>query len=60
MRKSREIVFNQLYQNPIVPILGYKLRLHIQSCQSDSTYQAKFDNNPGKYERKSNWYLQNK
>ena len=54
-----EIAFNQLYQKPNSSLLlGYKLRLHLYNLANlnpDSTYQAKFDNNPGKYERKSKW-----
>jgi outer membrane protein assembly factor BamA len=54
-----EIVFNQLYQKPnSTLLLGYKLRLHLYNLANlnpDSTYQAKFTNNPGKYERKSKW-----
>jgi hypothetical protein len=54
-----EIAFNQLYQKPNSTLfLGYKLRLHLYNLANlnpDSTYQAKFDNNPGKYERKSKW-----
>ncbi|MDG2431474.1 BamA/TamA family outer membrane protein [Flavobacterium sp.] len=54
-----EIVFNQLYQKPNSSLfLGYKLRLHLYNLANlnpDSTYQAKFDKNPGKYERKSKW-----
>jgi hypothetical protein len=39
-------------------LLGYKLRLHLYNLANlnpDLIYQAKFDNNPGKYERKSKW-----
>ena len=56
---SDEIVFNQLYQKPnSTLLLGYKLRLNLYNLANlnpDSTYQAKFTNNPGKYERKSKW-----
>ena len=51
--------FNQLYQKPnSTLLLGYKLRLNLYNLANlnpDSTYQAKFTNNPGKYERKSKW-----
>lgn len=54
-----EIVFNQLYQKPNgTLLLGYKLRLHLYNLANlnpDSTYQAKFSKNPGKYKKKSNW-----
>ena len=53
-----EIVFNQLYQKPNSTFLGYRLRLNLYNLANlnpDSTYQAKFINNPGKYERKSKW-----
>ena len=49
-----EIVFNQLYQKPNSNVLGYRLRLNLYNLANlnpDSTYQAKFTNNPGKYER---------
>jgi outer membrane protein assembly factor BamA len=51
-------VTNQLYQKPNSSILGYRLRLNlfnIANPNPDSTYKAKFTNNPGKYERKSKW-----
>lgn len=53
-----ENVVNQLYQKPNSSILGYRLRLNLFNLANpnpDSTYQAKFANNPGKYERKSKW-----
>ena len=53
-----EIAFNQLYQKPNSNLLGYRLRLNLYNLANlnpDSTYQAKFTNNPGKYERKSKW-----
>ena len=55
---KEEIVFNQLYQKPNSTFLGYRLRLNLYNLANlnpDSTYQAKFTNNPGKYERKSKW-----
>lgn len=56
---SDENVFNQLYQKPnSTLLLGYRLRLNLYNLANqnpDSTYQAKFANNPGKYERKSKW-----
>jgi len=51
-----ENVFNQLYQKPNGSILGYHLRLNLFNLANpnpDSTYQAKFTNHPGKYERMS-------
>jgi hypothetical protein len=54
-----ENAFNQLHQKPnSTLLLGYRLRLNlynIANLNPDSTYQAKFANNPGKYERKSKW-----
>lgn len=53
-----ENVFNQLYQTPNGNLLGFPLRLNLYNMANlnpDSTYQAKFDNNPGKYERMSKW-----
>ncbi|TDE31189.1 MULTISPECIES: BamA/TamA family outer membrane protein [Flavobacterium] len=53
-----ENVFNQLYQKPNSTLLGYRLRLNLYNLANlnpDSTYQAKFTNNPGKFERKSKW-----
>jgi outer membrane protein assembly factor BamA len=54
-----EDVFNQLYQKPNSPLLlGFRLRLNLYNLANlnpDSTYQAKFTNHPGKYERKSKW-----
>jgi outer membrane protein assembly factor BamA len=53
-----EIVYNQLYQKPNSTLLGYRLRLNLYNLANlnpDSTYQAKFTNNPKKYERKSKW-----
>jgi outer membrane protein assembly factor BamA len=54
-----ENVFNQLYQKPnSTLLLGYRLRLNLYNLANlnpDSTYQAKFTNDPGKYERKSKW-----
>ena len=47
---------NQLYQKPNGTLLGYKLRLNLYNLANlnpDSTYQAKFKNNPGLYERQS-------
>ncbi|TDD76322.1 translocation and assembly module lipoprotein TamL [Flavobacterium caseinilyticum] len=53
-----ENVFDQLYQKPNSTFLGYRLRLNLYNLanlKADSTYQAKFTNNPGKFERKSKW-----
>lgn len=53
-----EDVFNQLYQKPNGTLLGYRLRLNLYNLANlnpDSTYQAKFTNNPEKYERKVKW-----
>jgi len=49
-------VINQLYQKPNSSILGYRLRLNLFNLAKpnpDSSYQAKFTNNPGKYEKQS-------
>lgn len=51
-----EIASNQMYQKPNGTLLGFKLRLNLYNLANlnpDSTYQAKFKNNPGKYERQS-------
>jgi outer membrane protein assembly factor BamA len=53
-----ENVFNQLYQKPNSTLLGYRLRLNLYNLANlnpDSTYQAKFTNNPEKFRRKSKW-----
>lgn len=53
-----EGVHNQLYQKPNGTLLGYRLRLNLYNLANlnpDSTYQAKFTNHPGKYERKAKW-----
>ena len=53
-----ENVTNQLYQKPNSNVLGYRLRLNLFNLANpnpDSTYQAKFTNHPGKYERKAKW-----
>ena len=53
---SDEIASNQMYQKPNGTLLGYKLRLNLYNLANlnpDSTYQAKFKNNPGKYERQA-------
>ena len=56
---KEENIFNQLYQKPnSTLLLGFRLRLNLYNLANlnpDSTYQAKFTNNPGKYERKSKW-----
>jgi len=49
-------VTNLLYQKPNSSILGYRLRLNLFNLanpNADSSYQAKFTNHPGKYERMS-------
>ena len=54
-----EIASNQMYQKPNGTLLGYKLRLNMYNLANlnpDSTYQAKFKNHPGKYERMSKIY----
>lgn len=54
-----ETASNQMYQKPNGKLLGYKLRLNLYNLANlnpDSTYQAKFKNNPGKYERMSKIY----
>jgi len=55
---KEEKLSNQLYQKPNTTLLGYRLRLNLYNLANlnpDSTYQAKFINNPKKYERKSKW-----
>jgi len=49
-----EIATNQMYQKPNGKLLGFKLRLNLYNLANlnpDSTYKAKFDNHPGRYER---------
>ncbi|MDQ6470410.1 BamA/TamA family outer membrane protein [Flavobacterium sp. LHD-80] len=49
-----EIATNQMYQKPNGKLLGFKLRLNLYNLANlnpDSTYQAQFDNHPGRYER---------
>ena len=53
-----ENVVNQLYQKPNSSLLGNHLRLNLFNLANpnpDSTYQAKFANNPRKHKRKSKW-----
>lgn len=53
-----ENTFNQLYQKPNGTLLGNRFRLNLYNLANlnpDSTYQAKFTNNPKKYERKVKW-----
>ncbi|AWG21232.1 hypothetical protein FFWV33_06630 [Flavobacterium faecale] len=55
---SEENVTNQLYQKPNGKLLGYPLRLNLYNLANlnpDSTYQAKFTADPGKFARKSKW-----
>jgi hypothetical protein len=55
--KSDDVI-NQLYQKPNSTLLGYRLRLslfNLANPNPDSSYQAKFTNHPGKYERESKW-----
>ncbi len=55
--KNDEVV-DQLYQKPNSSILGFRLRLNLFNLANpnpDSSYQAKFKNYPGKYERESKW-----
>jgi outer membrane protein assembly factor BamA len=55
---KEENVSNQLYQKPNNKILGYNLRLNLYNLANpnpDSTYQAKFAADSGKYKRKSKW-----
>lgn len=55
---KEEDITNQLYQKPNSDILGYRLRLNLFNLANpnpDSSYQAKFKNNPGRYERMSKW-----
>jgi outer membrane protein assembly factor BamA len=54
---KQEEVYSQLYQKPNSTLLfGLRFRLNLYNMANlnpDSTYQAKFKNNPGKYERMS-------
>ncbi|WP_432222834.1 BamA/TamA family outer membrane protein [Flavobacterium sp. TMP13] len=54
-----ENAYNQLYQKPNGKLLGFRLRLNLYNLANlnpDSTFQAKFDQNPGRYERLSKIY----
>jgi outer membrane protein assembly factor BamA len=56
--EKKDDVVNQVYQKPNSSILGFRLRLNLFNLANqnpDSSYQAKFTNHPGKYERKSKW-----
>ncbi|PIF32593.1 surface antigen-like protein [Flavobacterium sp. 9] len=51
-----ETAANQMYQKPNGTLLGFKLRLNLYNLANlnpDSTYKAKFKNNPGLYERQA-------
>jgi outer membrane protein assembly factor BamA len=53
-----EITFDQLYQKPNSRIIGIPFFLSIHNWANpnpDSTYQAKFKNDPEKYNRMSKW-----
>ncbi len=55
-REKSESLTNLLYQKPNGKLLGYRLRLNmynLANLKHDSTYQAKFINNPDKYRRMS-------
>ncbi len=55
---SDELVFDQLYQNPNSKIAGIPFLLNIHNWANpnpDSTFQAKFKNDPKKYWRMSKW-----
>lgn len=57
-KDKTETLKNLLYQKPNGKLLGYRLRLNmynLANLKHDSTYQAKFINHPGKYERMSKW-----
>jgi outer membrane protein assembly factor BamA len=57
-KTNDEDIHNQLYQKPNGTLLGYRLRLNLYNLANlnpDSTYLAKFKNNPEKYERKAKW-----
>ncbi|WP_264552475.1 outer membrane protein assembly factor [Flavobacterium sp. N2038] len=49
-----ETAANQMYQKPNGKLLGFKLRLNLYNLANlhpDSTYKARFDNHPGRYEQ---------
>ncbi len=57
-KTTDEDVLIQLYQKPNSNLLGYQLRLNLYNLAKlnpDSSFQAKFTNNPKKYERLSKW-----
>ncbi|OYX85851.1 MAG: hypothetical protein B7Y83_03455 [Flavobacteriales bacterium 32-34-25] len=57
-KTNNEDIHNQLYQKPNSTLLGYRLRLNLYNLANlnpDSTYQTKFTNKPGKYERQAKW-----
>ncbi len=54
-KSNQDEVFNQLYQKQNSSILGYRLRLNIYNLakqKTDSSYKAKYVNNPAKYHRR--------
>jgi hypothetical protein len=53
-KETDDVIEEQLYQKPNSSILGYRLRLNLFNLANpnpDSTFKAKFKNNPGRYER---------
>ena len=55
-KNTDDAVSELLYQTPNSALLGYKLRLHMYNlakANPDSSYKAKFLNNPAKYKRQS-------
>lgn len=57
-KNTEENITNQLYQKPNGKLLGFRLRLNLYNWANlnpDSTYQAKFINDPERYSRESKW-----
>ena len=57
-KNTEENITNQLYQKPNGKLLGFRLRLNLYNwanLNTDSTYQAKFINDPERYSRESKW-----
>lgn len=57
-KESDEEITNLLIQKPNTSILGYRLRLNLYNLANihhDSTFRAKYLNNPDKYRKLSKW-----
>lgn len=57
-KRGDDVLENLLYQKPNAALLGYKLRLNLYNMAKqnpDSSYKAKFLNDPAKLKRQSRW-----